>query len=213
MSLTRRRFHQLLLGALAVGLAPQARATALVEGRDFGLIVPAQPPEEAGRIEVLEFFSYGCPHCGQLNPLIKAWAAGLPADVRFQRVPVSFGRAAWASLARLYFALEYSGDLARLDQAVFDAIGQRTRLFTERDILAWLADRDVDTDAFAKLFNGFAVETRLGRADTLSERFRITAVPTITVGGRYVVLAEAARSYADLLAIADALIDKARTAG
>ncbi len=208
MPFTRRRFTQTLLGALGVAMIPLRPAAAnLVEGRDWRAISPPQPGGDPNTVEVLEFFSYGCPHCMTLNPVIKPWAAELPKSVTFKRMPVSFGRAAWSNLARLYFALEYSGDLERLDQSVFEALHiERTKLYTEKEIFKWLESKDVDIKTFEPLFNSFAVETQLKRSDTLVDRFRVDAVPMITVGGRYVVVGQEARSLPDLLAIADELI-------
>ena len=149
MPLTRRRFNHLLLGTLGVALRPAAAGEDLVEGRDWRPLVRSQPPSEPGKIEVLEFFSYGCPHCAHLNPLVKPWAASLPAGLSFRRVPVTFGRAAWANLARLFYALELTGDLERLDQAVFAAVSeQRKNLFTEAAILAWVQGQGVAGDSF-----------------------------------------------------------------
>lgn len=92
--MTRRDFHACLIGLAASLILPPAGATEWVEGRDWqNLPVPA-PKDAGGRILVREFFSYGCPHCADLNPLITAWAAKLPPDVEFQRLPVSFGRTA-----------------------------------------------------------------------------------------------------------------------
>ncbi|MCG6896694.1 MAG: thiol:disulfide interchange protein DsbA/DsbL [Thiocapsa sp.] len=212
MSLTRRRFTQGLVSALAVGMIPLRPAAAnLIEGRDWRPISPHQPRTNPDKIDVIEFFSYGCPHCMDLNPSIKGWAADLPDDVSFRRIPVSFGRAAWANLARLYFALDYSGDLDRLDQAVFEALHRdRARLYTEKAIFDWLADKGVDTDAFASLFNSFAVETQLKRGEALVERYRVDAVPMITVDGRYVVVGREAKGFPELLAIADDVILMAR---
>ena len=203
-----------VLGVLAwLALSP-ALASELVEGRDWRSVPSgATTVGDSSEIEVLEFFSYGCPHCGDLNPLIEQWAVDLPSDLSFERVPVTFGRAAWESLARLYFALDFSGELQRLDQGVFDAVTkQRTNLFTEKAVLDWIAEQGVDPEAFAKFYNSFAVEAALAKASTLAARFRVDSVPMIIVDGRYVVLSEGAKSKADLLEIADALIAKARQA-
>jgi thiol:disulfide interchange protein DsbA len=211
VQITRRRFHACLIAALGTALWPEAWASDLVEGRDWRAVSPPQPSSNAARIEVLEFFSYGCPHCADLNPLITRWAKGLPADVELQRVPVTFGRAAWASLARLYFALHFEGALERLDQAVFDAVTkQRVNLFTEKAVLDWVAEQGLDRAAFATLLKSFEVETALARANALAKRFAVDAVPMIAVDGRYAVVGEAARGHEERLAIADQLIDKAR---
>lgn len=211
MSYSRRRFSQSLLALLALGGLPPAQARELVEGRDWVPINPPQPGAGDGRIEVLEFFSYGCSHCADMNPLIKPWAKRLPEGVTFQRVPVSFGRAAWANLARLYLALEATGDLERLDQAVFDALHkQRANLYTPDLIFDWVAARGVDAKAFAGIFNSFAVSGRLSRSDQLVRAYGVDAVPRITVAGRYSVTGEGARSLEDLLSIAEALIGRAQ---
>jgi protein dithiol oxidoreductase (disulfide-forming) len=211
MPLTRRRFHRLLLGTLGAALVPTLAAADLLEGRDWRPLTPPRPGAVPGKIEVLEFFSYGCPHCADLNPLITPWAGLLPGDVAFRRVPVSFGRAAWANLARLYFALELTGDLGRLDEAVFNAVArERRNLYTDKSILAWLQDRGLDTTAFAAMFRSFAVETQVAQSDALVRDFKVDAVPTIVVDGRYVVLAREAKGFPDTLAIADGLIAMAR---
>jgi protein dithiol oxidoreductase (disulfide-forming) len=212
MAFSRRRFTQTLIGALGVAMIPLRPAAAnLVEGRDWRPISPPQPAAKAGKIEVIEFFSYGCPHCADLLPFIKPWAAGLPEDVTFTQVPVTFGRAAWENLARMHFALEYSGDLDRLDQAIFSALHQeRMRLFNEKDIFSWVESKDVDMENFKSLFNSFAVETQIKRSATLVERYRVDAVPMITIDGRYVVVGSEAKGFPDLLAIADDLILMAR---
>jgi protein dithiol oxidoreductase (disulfide-forming) len=211
MPLTRRRFHRLLLGALGAALAPTVATADLLEGRDWRPVTQARPGAVPGKIEVLEFFSYGCPHCADVNPLIKPWAGLLPGDVAFRRVPVSFGRAAWANLARLYFALELTGDLGRLDEAVFTAVArERRNLYTDKAILGWLQDRGVDTTAFAAMFRSFAVETQVAQSDALVRDFKIDAVPTLVVDGRYVVLAREAKGFPEILATADGLIAMAR---
>lgn len=215
MPFTRRRFNGLLLAALGTSLGgslvPAAALADLVEGRDWRPVDPPQPPAVPGKIEVLEFFSYTCPHCGQLNPLIEPWAARLPEDVVFRRIPVTFGRASAAPLARLYLALEQIGELGRLDQAVFDAAGkERAKLFTDKAVLAWVERQGVAREPFEAAYRGFSTEMQMKRAESLVQRYRIEAVPTLAVDGRYVVVGAAAKGYEDLLAIADRLIEKAR---
>jgi thiol:disulfide interchange protein DsbA len=211
MPLTRRRFHRLLLGTLGAALVPTLAAADLLEGRDWRPLTPPRPGAVPGKIEVLEFFSYGCPHCADLNPLIKPWAGLLPGDVAFRRIPVSFGRAAWANLARLYFGLELTGDLGRLDEAVFNAVTrERRNLYTDKAILAWLQDQGADATAFEALFRSFAVETQVAQSDALARDFKIDAVPTLVVDGRYVVLARDTKGFPEILAIADGLIAMAR---
>lgn len=218
MNLTRRAFHRYLLAGLAGIVLPVHsrvdRAASLVEGRDYELILPPQPGESPGRIEVLEFFSYGCPHCKDFHPLVMAWAARLPRDVSFRRVPVTFGRATWTNLARLYYGLEATGDLARLDDAVFRAIHEeRLNLFTPTAIMAWVKREGVDEKRFKAAFDSFAVSTRISRNEQMVRNYRVRSVPSLTVAGRYQVTGQAARTLADLLPIADGLIEMSRRAG
>lgn len=210
MNLTRRDFNRLLLAGLA-GAALPIFAAPLQQGRDFNLIQPPQPGESAGKIEVLEFFSYGCPHCKDFHPLVTAWAAKLPKDVSFKRVPVSFGRAAWANLARLYHSLQATGDLARLDETVFRAIHeQRGNLYTPDDIQTWVKRQGVDGKRFTATFNSFGVNTQVAHDEQLVKNYKVQGVPLLIVAGRYAVTGQAAKGVADWLPIADELIEMAR---
>jgi thiol:disulfide interchange protein DsbA len=191
--------------------APVFAASELVQGRDWEPVAGGQASTETSEIEVLEFFSYGCPHCSDINPLIKDWANELPEDVSFERIPVTFGRAAWESLARLFFTLELAGELERLDQAVFDAvIKERANLYTNNALLKWATEQGVDKAEFEALLNSFAVEAALARASTLAARYRVDAVPRIIVDGQYQVLGKGVKTQQELLEIADRLIAKAR---
>ncbi len=215
MKLTRRDFNRLLFAGLAGAALPVSSAPPpLAEGRDYEPIVPALPGESPGRIEVLEFFSYGCPHCKDFHPLVMAWAKKLPRDVVFRRVPVSFGRAAWANLGRLFHSLEATGDLARLDDSAFRAIHEeRTNLYTRDAILAWVKRQGVDGSRFGSVFDSFGVNTRLTRDEQLEKNYKVRGVPLLTVGGRYAVTGQTAKGLADLLPIADGLIARARGEG
>jgi thiol:disulfide interchange protein DsbA len=215
MKLTRRDFNRILLAGLAGAPLPLSAAPPpLVEGRDYEPIMPPQPGESPGKIEVLEFFSFGCPHCKDFHPLVSAWAAKLPRDVSFQRIPVSFGRAAWSNLARLYHSLDAIGELARLDMPAFRAIhDERTNLYTPDAILAWVKRQGVDQKRFTDAFESFGINTRLARDEQLVKNYKVQGVPLLTVGGRYAVTGQAARSLADLLPIADGLIARARGDG
>lgn len=214
MPLTRRHFNQLIFGSFALAALPMAAQAELVEGEDWRAITPPQPGDTPGKIEVLEFFSYGCPHCASLNPLIKQWETTLAEDVVLRRVPVTFGRQAWANLARLFYTLQSLGELERLDQEVFTALhDRREKFYTASEIQKWLGDKGIDAQRFEDAFNSFDIQTKLGRADYLAERYQIDAVPTLAVAGRYAVLGQKAKSLPDLLVIADQLIERARSEG
>jgi len=191
-------------GALTVAVPTFAQTA----GKDYTPISPAQPTEDAGKIEVLEFFSYGCPHCADFNPLLTAWVAKLPADVVVKKVPVSFGRAAWANIAKLFYALEITGDEARLEADVFRAIHQeRVSLFDEKVMLEWVVKKGVDQKKFSDAYASFGVMSKVKRAEQMTQSYKISGVPTLVIEGKYQV---GGRDFNEALAIADKLIAKAR---
>ena len=206
MKLARRTF---LGAAIGAALAISAPAIAQTAGKDYTPISPAQPTDDPAKIEVLEFFSYGCPHCSDFHPVISAWAAKLPGDVVFKRVPVTFGRAAWANAARLYYTLEATGELARLDGEVFKAIhNDRINLFEEKAIFEWIAKKGVDQKKFSEAFNSFGVMSKVKRGDQLAQAYKIQGVPSVAVDGKYLV---GGKDFNEQLAIADKLIAKVRS--
>ncbi len=204
--LERRHF---LTAALALGASSLARPLwAQTTGQEFILLNPAQPTESAGKIEVLEFFSYGCPHCADFNPLLNLWADKLPADVVLKKVPVSFGRAAWGNAAKLYYALQTTGDLQRLENKVFQAIHKdRTNLFEEKSIKSWVAANGVDARKFADAFSSFGVQSKVRRGDQLTHAYKIEGVPALAVNGKYLI---GTLQFEQQLAVADKLIAQER---
>lgn len=203
-SANRRRF---LSAAALLGLAPVGALQAQTQGRDYQLLPQPQAKEDPARIEVIEFFSYGCGHCNDFHPLIKAWAAKQPADVAFRRVPVVWN-AAWGNLARLYYTLESTGDLARMDDAVFAALHQqRLRLIDEKSMSEWFVKQGGDARKFADAYKSFGVMSKMKRAEQLGQAMRIDSVPTLVVEGKYRV---EGKGFQQLLANTDALIAMSR---
>lgn len=198
----------LALSFFAVALPAHAQ---LIAGRDYAVIEPAQPTDNAAKIEVVEFFSYGCPHCNDFHPLISKWSAKLPAEVSFKRVPISFGRAQWASLAKLYYALETTGDLARVDGAVFQAIHEKgVKLYDDKSILEWIGTQGIDTKKFTDAYNSFGIMSKVKRGDQLGQASKIQGVPALAVDGKYLVIGKEIKGPDDLLLLTDKLIDKVR---
>jgi thiol:disulfide interchange protein DsbA len=200
------------LAAVTVALfATALPATAQDAGREYVAIVPAQTTDNPAKIEVLEFFSYGCPHCSDFHPTISKWAAKLPADVTFKRVPVSFGRAQWASLSKLFYALEATGDLARIDGAVFHALHEKgLKLYDDKSIAEWVSAQGVDAKKFHDAYNAFGVVSKVKRGDQLAQGSKIQGVPALVVDGKYLIINEGIKDYADLVARTDKMIDKVR---
>jgi protein dithiol oxidoreductase (disulfide-forming) len=195
-----------LLTALLLG-APPANAE-IQAGRDYTVLRNPQPTISPGRIEVIQFFSYGCPHCAEMHERLNRWVAALPKDVAFRRVPVVFGRPAWAALSRTYFALQDTGDLSRLDDAVYRAVHEeRLPLVDEPRITAWMSKHGVDSARFTAAFRSFNVNTKVKQAEGTAASYAIDAVPTFTVAGRYRVIG---RTPEEMLSIAGELIGRAR---
>jgi len=186
-SMTARLVSVLVFAVSAFALTAAARAEP-VAGREYTLLTPAQTPETQGKVEVLEFFSYACPHCYAFHPLISEWARKLPANAVFVRVPVAFGRAEWGQLVRAYYALQATGDLARLDTALFEAIHKEHQaLVNEQTLTAWAAAHGVPAEKFKQAFNSFNVSTRASHAEQLSRDYNVKGVPHLVIDGKYAV--------------------------
>ena len=201
------------LAALAFALFAHAlpAQAQLALNRDYVLIEPAQTTEDPARIEVIEFFSYACPHCSDLAPGIKKWSAALPPDVTFRRIPVGFSSPFYQSMARLYYALEAIGELARLDAAVFNAIHVKgLKLIDEKSIVEWVGAQGVDAKKFSDAYNSFGVISRARRADQMAQGAKIRGVPALVVDGRYLVTGQDVKTLVDLLLLTDKVIDKRR---
>lgn len=177
-------------------------------GKDYSVIDPALQRDDPTKIEVIEFFSYGCPHCNDFNPSLMKWAGSLPADVTFKRVPVSFNPF-YQLMAKLYFTLDAIGELPRLDAAVFDAIHNKgLRLVDEKSVRDWVVGQGVDAKKFSDAFGSFSVDSKMKQANSLAQAAGIPGVPALVVDGRYVLQP---RKFDELLVLATELVDKARS--
>jgi thiol:disulfide interchange protein DsbA len=182
-----------------------APAYAQVENQDYKKVTPPQPTA-SDKVEVIEFFSYGCPHCNAMQPLIEKWAADLPANVSFTRIPVSFGRREWGQLSRAYYALEATGDLKRLDDALFDGIHKEHRpLFDEDNLSAWAGEHGVDAGKFRAAFESPGVSAKTMRAEQIARQYVVNSIPTVIVDGKYIALG---KTHEEMLKIARQLVDK-----
>ncbi len=204
-----------LCALIALLAIDPARAEALKEGTDFRALTPPLPTNDPGKIEVIEFFSYACPHCANFYPLVASWEARLPKDVVFRRVPVGFQRPAWVNLQRVFYALQADGDLARLDGLLFKAIHEEQQpLFEEPRIADWIAKSGGNADKFAAAYASFGVNNQTVQADQMAEDYRIDSVPSMAVDGKYVAMSDPANGempyLTQLLATVDKLIAKVR---
>lgn len=201
-----------LAGLMALGFVTSASAAAPVEGKDYTRINPAQPTIDPQKIVITEFFSYQCPHCYSFAKPLAAWVRTLPADLRFERTPVSFGRAQWEPVARAYLALKSMNQITRLDDAIFDAIHrQHLPLATEQAVVQWVGTQGIDSKAFASQYRSFTVETQLKASDMSTRALQIPSIPCIVIDGRYLVAIEDNGGFQGQLGVVNALIAKVRT--
>jgi len=202
-----KRLATALIVLFAAGLA-QAQPTAGVEYRQ---LATAQPTDVPGKIEVVEFFWYGCPHCYTFEPVLAPWLKKLPKDTHFRRIPAMFNEE-YKQGARAYYALEAIGEEQRLHKALFDAVhtGAKLRVADEAALTEWLGKHGVDTKKFAAAYRSFTVEGKLKRADQLTQAYKIDGVPSMAVNGKYVVITDKISSFEHLLAITDYLIEQSR---
>lgn len=208
---TNASFTALLLAVL-LGFATtgSAIAQAPVRGTNYVELSPPQPTETSGKIEVIEFFWYGCPHCYALEPLIDPWMKKLPKDAVFKRVPAIFNDQ-WGVAARVYYALDAIGEEERIRAALFDAIHKENlRITSESAVEEWLGKKGVSVEKYKAAYKSFGVESRLRRAAQMTQSYKIDGVPTFAVQGRFVASATANTDRQQLLSVTDYLVGEAR---
>ncbi len=196
----------LTIGGFALSPAVAAEPQ---EGKHYSRLQMPQPTEQPGKVEVIEFFWYGCPHCYDFEPLLKSWTKKLPSDVNFKKVPAIF-RDDWASGARIYYALEGLGLLDKHHDAVFNAmIKQRIRLSDEKTLLDWVAKQGIDRQQFADMYKSFAVDGKVRRAAEMTQEYGFGGVPVLIVGGKYMPSPDLG-TFGNMLEVVDGLIAKNR---
>ncbi|TXH91392.1 MAG: thiol:disulfide interchange protein DsbA/DsbL [Rhodoferax sp.] len=211
----RRDFSQAAVLATAALAAPrmaQAQAPGqLVAGRDFQLVDPRAPVDApAGKIEVVEFFWYSCPHCNAFEPALAAWLKKLPKDVTFKRVPVAF-RDSFVPQQRLYYALEAMGLVDKLHSKVFEAIHiQKKGLARAEEIGPWIASQGVNEAKFMEQYNSFTATSKARRAVQLQDAYRVEGVPALGIAGRFYTDGALAGTMERALQFADVLIAEVR---
>lgn len=210
----RREFAvwSVCMGAV-VALAPlsvQAQGGLPADGQYVKLAQRAPVSAPAGKIEVVEFFSYACPHCYEFEPGLEAWVAKLPSDVVFRRVPIAF-RPNWVPMQKLYFTLEALGQANALQAKVFDAVHKQHLQLDQPDVAAeWAAKNGVDAAKFKSIYNSFGMQSKVAQANRLAEQYKIDGVPTLGVNGQYLTSVSLTQSEAKTFAAANALIAAAR---
>ena len=193
--------------AAAVCLAA-ASAAALAQRPQYTLLNPPQPTD-SGKIEVIEFFWYACPHCYHLEPSVAAWQKAAPKDVVFKRVPAT--TANWATLASVYYTLEAMGILDQYHAKIFDAIHKQNINLSKSDLRdEWLAKQGIDVAKYREVEKSFSVTTKMQRAKQMTASYKIDSVPQLIVDGKYVVSSESAGGQERMFQAVDQAVAAAR---
>ncbi len=195
-----------LLVVLVMLCSTQAFAE-VEQGRDYQLLSPPQPTSSGKKIEVLEFFFYGCPHCFHLHPFLAAWEKKMPKDVELTYVPTVF-RAEWEPMANTFYALEMLGKQKELHDALFHAWDDNIILTEEDKIADFVAQHGVNRQKFIDLYNSFSVQSKVTRAKQMVLSYHITGTPTLVVDGRYAIVNK--QNAADTIRTLDEVIALAR---
>lgn len=199
----------LTTAACAAPLGLRAQGATPVEGKDFSRLGTPQPSGAgAGKVEVLEFFSFACPACNGFEPALEAWVAKLPAEVQFRRVPVPF-LANWGTFQKAYYALESLNLAEKLMRPIFAAVHVgRQRLEKPEEIAAIVARNGGDAAKFLVAFSSFTVATAAGKAKKMTADYGIDSIPTLAVQGRFITSPSQAGGAQQALAVASALIQR-----
>jgi thiol:disulfide interchange protein DsbA len=170
---------------LFVALAAGAQAQQPVLDKDYKLITPPQKPESGKKIEVIEFFSYACPHCADFQPALDDWLKRKPKDAEFRMVPMVF-KESWKAPAKLFYTLEAMGVLDKMHRKVYDAIHKENQqLFTDQAVIDWAAKQGLDKAKFEQLYNSFGIDTKVQRGVAMGRAYGVQFTPAIAVEGKY----------------------------
>ncbi len=174
----------------------------------YKVVSPAQPTSNLDKIEVIEFFWYGCPHCYHFEPYVQKWLKSKPENVEFKKVPAIF-RPSWSAHARAYYAAKLLGVEPKFTKALFDALHKdRKRIYSQKQIIDFAKSIGINGDDFKDAMGSFAVETKIRRAIQLLKSYAITGVPTIAVNGKYITDATLAKGHENVIKVVNELIAK-----
>ncbi len=205
------RAAAVLVAALGLAVAVPASAQQPVRADiDYRVIKP-QPVAAADRIEVIDFFWYGCPHCNNLQPALERWISRKPADVVIRRIPAIL-RDSWAPHARIYYTLEALGEAERLHQRVYHGYHVEELHMSKPEVMsAWAVRNGIDRERWEQAYNSPEVQRRVEEAAKLTRAYQITGTPSLVVNGRYLTSGNMAESLNAIVAITEGLVQKVRS--
>lgn len=175
-------------------------------GKDYTVLKPAQPTSSGSKIEVLEFFFYGCSHCFKLHPLLSAWEKTMPKDVELTFVPAIFNPS-WEAMARTFYALEALDQRKQLHDDLYKAWDRGVELIDETRATNFVVQHGVDRKKFSDAYNSFSMQSKIMRTRQMGQIYNIRGTPTLIVDGKYLITG---LHPPETMQVLNALIDKAR---
>ena len=210
MENTMRFINALLLGLVLSFSSAPLLAAQFEEDVDFERIDQPQPTKNKNKIEVIEFFWYGCPHCSNFDPYVQRWKKGLASDVEFTLIPAVF-RPDWEIHAKAFYTAEMLKVLDKVHPAMFNAVHNLgLPMSNELQIMKLFTDNGVSERDFKRIFNSFAVESKLRKSKTIHRSYGVNSVPSMIVNGKYRTNAGLAGSHVNVLKVVDHLINQER---
>ena len=203
------RFFVIAIFALAASTICLA-ADRYEAGKHYDILPQPVPSSDPNRIEVVEMFWYGCPHCYHFEPSLKPWVAALPKDVAFVRLPVTWSDDA-TTHAKIFYTAKQFHKLEQMHDTIFNTMQiEHKKLTDENEIAALFARFGVDEKSFASTFNSFVVDAAVRQAGELTREYKLTGTPMLVVNGKYTISASREVSQEEMLKIASFLIEKER---
>ncbi len=174
----------------------------------YEILSPAQPTQNPDKIEVIEFFWYGCPHCYTFEPLLEKWVKSLPKNIEFIRQPAAFNET-WAKHAKAYYTAEALGVVDKIHADFFDAVqNKKEKLETEDQLAKFFAAHGINETEFHEAYNSFLVDTKMRQAPIMASRYGITGVPAIIINGKYKTNGTLAGSHEKMIEVMNQLIQQ-----
>lgn len=201
-----KKFTRSSLFALSMAVAATFNHVQAAEPAGYELVSPAQPTHDVNKVEVIEFFWYGCPHCFDFEPTLAKWVKSLPKNVEFIRQPAVFSDL-WGKHAKAYYTAEALGIVDKIHQDFFDTIQiKKEHLETEEQLAKFFAAHGVAEADFKKAYNSFPVDMKVRQAATTAAKYGISGVPAIVINGKYKTSGPVAGSHEKMIEIMDKLI-------
>lgn len=206
-----RRLLLIALAAAPVLAHAQAAPRVPQEGKDYMVLKTPVPVESGGKIEVLEFFQYSCPHCASYDPYLTSWRKKLPADVEYKRIPIAWDNSTLPHV-RIYYALESLGKLEEMHTKVFTAIQKNKQpLLDPEQIADFMAANGIDRKQWMDAYNSFSVAARANRAGQIWRAYKVDGTPMTAVDGKFTTAPSMVGSREGSLIVLDTLVQRARS--